>query len=183
LFAPLSPGIRQLAYTYELPSDAFPLTIPVERPTAVLELLLQEPTATITGAAMREMPPETKDGLTFRRLLAQDVPGSAVIRIDVPHLIGAERQRVYAGVAIVIVLAMAVALIVAARRAVPRFAFVAETRPASRAQTALEAITALDTEFEGLPAPDAAARADYVAQRTVLKAALAAALAVEREPR
>lgn len=182
LFAPLSPGIRQLAFTYELPSDAFPLSIPVERPTTVIEVLVQEPTATVQGAAMREVPPQTTEGRTFRRLLGQDVPGSAVLRIDVPHLIGGDRQRVYAAIAITMLVAMAVALVVAARRSAPQFAFVATPRDESRSQAALRAIAALDMEFERVPAPDAAVRAAYDARRTVLKLELAEALAAERGP-
>ncbi|HEY9228923.1 MAG TPA: hypothetical protein VIP11_19890, partial [Gemmatimonadaceae bacterium] len=53
LFAPLSPGIRQFAFTYELPAKAFPLTLPAEKPTGVFEILIEEPAAEIRAPALR----------------------------------------------------------------------------------------------------------------------------------
>jgi hypothetical protein len=181
MFAPLSPGIRQLAFTYELPADAFPLSIPAERTTGVLELLVQEPSAKIAGATLHEMAPVTADGRIFRRFLAQDVPANTVIAVDLPKIIGAEREKVYIGVAITVLLAMTVALVFAARRRRPRFAAAAASVPESRSQRLIRELAGLDAAFEqSAPSEGSPAHAEYVARRTTLKAELADALAADR---
>jgi hypothetical protein len=126
------------------------------------------------------MAPVSTDGRVFRRFLAQDLAASSVMRIDMPRIIGAERERVYFGVGIALLAAMAVSLVFAARRSAPRRAVVA-TRPVDAPSRALiRAIAALDAEFEGRPQADDAAREAYAKQRASLKSALAAALAAER---
>jgi hypothetical protein len=178
LFAPLSPGIRQLGYTYELPSDAFPLTLPIERPTGVFEILVQEPAARVSGIQIREMAPVSADGRVFRRFLAQDVPGDGVVSIDIPHLIGAEREKVYLGVGLTLLLAMVLTLAYAARRSMPRLAFAGrKVAPPSRAEALLHSIADLDANFERNASPTDAARAAYDAKRAKLKAELTQVLA------
>ena len=180
LYVPLSPGIRQLAFTYDLPASAFPLSIPVERPTGVFELLVQEPTARVTGAALREMAPVSTDGRVFRRFLAQDLSASSVLRLDMPRVIGAERERVYLGVGIALLAAMAVSLVFAARRSVPRRAVASAPAAESPSRALIRAIATLDAEFERNTQADDAARERYARERASLKTALAAALAAER---
>jgi hypothetical protein len=76
--------------------------------------------------------------------------------------------------------AMAVSLVFAARRSVPRRA-VATAQPVEAPSRALiRAIAALDVDFERASEPDAAARASYATKRALLKSELAAALAAER---
>jgi hypothetical protein len=182
LLVPISPGIRQVAFTYELPQSAFPLTVPLEQPTGVFELLVQEPTAHILGIPMRETAAQALEGRTFRRFLAQDLAASSVLRVDVPRMVGAEREKVYIGVATVILAAMAAALVLTARRSFSgmRRATVAPVRE-RKSETLLRSIAALDAEFER--GGDAAARAGYEDRRNALKAELAAALADERRRR
>jgi hypothetical protein len=180
LYVPLSPGLRQVAFTYDLPASSFPLSIPVEGPTGVFEILVQEPTARVSGPSLREMAPVSTEGRVFRRFLAQDLSASAVMRIDMPRVIGAERERVYLGVGIALVAAMAVSLMFAARRSVPR-RVVARAQPVELPSRALaRAIAALDAEFERDAPRDDAARDAYNAKRASLKSELAAALAAER---
>src|SRR4029079_7499853 len=144
---------------YELPASAFPLAIPVERPTGMFELLIQEPTARVDGPALREMAPVSTDGRVFRRFLAQDLSASAVMRIDMPRIIGAERERVYFGVGMALLAAMVVSLVFAARRSVPRRAVVASRPVEAPSRALVRAIAALDAEFEGRADVDDAARA------------------------
>lgn len=179
LYVPLSPGIRQVAFTYELPANAFPLSIPVERPTGVFELLIQEPTARVQGPSLREMAPVTTDGRVFRRFLAQDVSASAVMQIDMPRVVGAERERVYFGVGIALLAAMVVSLVFAARRPALRRAVVTAPKTELPSRALIRAIAALDADFERAT-PDDGARESYVAKRASLKSELAAALAAER---
>ncbi|HSQ33233.1 MAG TPA: hypothetical protein VLN49_25440 [Gemmatimonadaceae bacterium] len=180
LFAPLSPGIRQVAFTYDLPARAFPLNLPIEQPTGVLEVLVQEPQARVTGARLRELAPVSTEGRTFRRYLAQDVTANTVLNVDVPRVVTATRERVYGGVGIALSLTMVAALVLALRRARPKRVLV---RPLGerQSQTLARAIADLDAEFERAPG-DAGARASYDARRAELKAQLAAALAAERRP-
>jgi hypothetical protein len=181
VLVPISPGIRQVAFTYELPSSAFPWSVPIEKPTGVLEVLVQEPTARVEGIPFRETPPASVEGRTFRRFLAQDVNANHVVRIEVPRIVGAEREKVYIGVATVLIAAMAAALVLTARRAMTRTRVAAIVpRPERRSEALLRAIAALDEEFERAPANETA-RADYDARRAALKAELMEALAAERK--
>lgn len=180
LYAPVSPGIRQFAFTYELPAKAFPLAIPADVETGVLEILIEEPAADVRAPAVREVEPTSMEGRTFRRFLANEVPANAVVHVSVPRVATADRQRIYLVVALVLLAAMGVALVYAARR--PRGVRVAPVviPPAEpRSRELIRAIAELDDAFNGASTlPDA--RADYDARRASLKAELAEALAAER---
>jgi len=182
LFAPLSPGIRQFAFTYALPSSAFPLSIAIDRPVGVLEVLVQEPTARITGARMRESAPVSSDGRTFRRFVGQDLSAGTTLQLDLPRLIGAEREKAYFGVTGALLAGMLVALVVAGRRSRSRRRVAVPVRvpPEPRSRRLLRALAALDDEFEKLSSPDAATRAEYEAKRASLKTQFGEALADER---
>jgi hypothetical protein len=195
LYVPISPGIRQFAFMYDLPQSAFPLSVPFERASDVVEVLLEEPTAQARGVALREVPPVSMEGRTFRRFLGQNIAANAVLRVDVPRMIGPERQRAYFGVGAAVVAMMLVALLFAARRARPRWAVagVAAFRrsapsatpvvvPESPSQQLVRAIADLDAAFERVSPNDDAARAAYEAQRADLKRQLADALAADRQP-
>jgi hypothetical protein len=183
LFAPLSPGIRQFAFTYELPSNAFPLTLPIDRATGVLEVLVQDPSARVDGVKLRETAPVSADGRTFRRFLGQDLSAGTAIRIDIPHLIGAEREKVYFGVAAALLTAMVVALVVAARRSVFRRPLAAASLPVARelrSHAVMRELATLDEEFEKIATPDDETRAEYQAKRAALKSQFTEAIAEER---
>ncbi|HEX4684898.1 MAG TPA: hypothetical protein VH277_19420 [Gemmatimonadaceae bacterium] len=180
IFAPLSPGIRQVAFTYELPSNAFPLSVPLETPTGVLEVLVQEPGAHVQGSRLREVAPVDAEGRTFRRFLGSDLQAGAIVRVDVPRIIGREREKVYIGVAVALIAAMAAALMVAARRSFTRTAAPVRAVAESRSQTLVRSIATLDGDYERGAVKDEQAKADYEARRTELKAELTEALAVER---
>jgi hypothetical protein len=183
VLVPISPGIRQIAFTYELPQKAFPLTMPLERATGVFELLVQEPTAHVLGIPLRETDAQAVEGRTFRRFLGQDLAASAVVRVDMPRAIGAEREKVYLGVATAMLAAMAAALVLTARRSfggARRF----RTAPVveRKSQTLLRTIAELDAEFERSRS-DPSLRAAYEARRNTLKGELTTALAEERKRR
>lgn len=182
LLVPISPGLRQVAFTYELPAKAFPLSIPMETPTGVLEVLVQEPTARLSGIQMRETAAQALEGRTFRRFLAQDLAGSSVLRIEVPRVVGAEREKVYIGVATVVLAAMAAALVLTARRAFAGQRRVAAPVVETRSEVLLREIAALDAEFERDRSPESG-RAQYEARRNALKTELSAAIAAERKRR
>jgi hypothetical protein len=181
LFAPLSPGSRQLSYAYQVAKDALPLTYPLEQPTGVLEVLLEEPRAKVAGAGLAEVQPTTASGRAFRRYLAQNVSGQAAVQIDIPFAVEDARSRFFVAIAIVSGLAMLGAIFYASRR---RRAFVpavhARTTHAPATEELLQAIAQLDARFEQSDVTTADARAEYEAERGRLKSRLAGALAEER---
>ena len=180
LFAPISPGVRQLVLTYSLPLDAFPLVQPLERPVSVLEILLAEPRASVEGARLSEMAPATIQGQTFRRFLAQDVPASAVMRVTAPPPFENNRRimRLLAS-AIGFAMAAAFAIWIFVRYRRPQtFAPVA---PASKVGALVAELAAMDARFERQPA-DGDARAAYERERAQLKDGIARALAEEQRP-
>src|SRR6185436_8293694 len=91
--------------TYQLPEKVFPLSRPLERPVSVLEVLLEEPRATVEGARLGEVAAAAVGGRSFRRFLGQDVPGSAVMRLTAPPPI-ARNQNAMRVLAVVMALAM-----------------------------------------------------------------------------
>jgi hypothetical protein len=84
VYAPIAPGLKQLAYTYSLPASAFPLSLPIVRDTQILEVLIEEEKGKVTGAKLVEKDPVAVERRTFRRFLADDVPGNSVSVIDLP---------------------------------------------------------------------------------------------------
>jgi hypothetical protein len=180
LFAPVAPGLKQLSFRYELPPDAFPLTVPITEPVAVLEVVADDPGARVSGAGLREMPPVQSEGRTFKRFLAQDVPGNAVVRIALAPGGGTARGAtvallgaLFAGAAGG---ALALAITRSRRRPTP-----ARSTPHAESEVLVRAIAELDERFEGEAAPPEASRAAYEAERLVLKERLREALA--RSPR
>jgi hypothetical protein len=181
LFAPLAPGIRQLAFTYQLPPGAFPLVVPVERSTGLLEVLVQEPSARVTGAGLAEVAPVTTEGRTFRRFLAQDVAANAIARIEIPMVVGASRLKFYFAFAVAVLVAMSAALVIASQRRGPRRAASRADRGGPRHSSSILAdIAALDDAFERRTDSSDGDRAQYQSRRATLKGELAAVLAGER---
>ena len=187
VFAPLSPGVRQLSFAYVMPASAFPVSVPLERPTAVLEVLAEEPLVSVTGARLAEVDPVVVSGRNFRRLLAHEVAPNAVMRIDVPTSTTDIRNRFVVIVAATSGLAMLVALAFALRG---RHSRAATPLAPSAMQSAIPALSAsealvreialLDARFEQHSSPPADERSRYEAERAVLKARLVSALAAER---
>ena len=176
LAAAFGPGVKQLSFSYTLAPSAFPLHLTVERPTSVLEVLLEEPAAQVRASALRSTGDATTEGRTFKRFVAQGAPQGEVVRIDVPVTSAGTRIGVLIGLALVIALAMAGALARALSRRGRRAAATAVVAPAS-VESLVAAIAALDARHE---AGDASLRdAHYADERAALKARLTAALAAE----
>jgi hypothetical protein len=180
LYAPLSPGFRQVAFSYDLPTKSFPLSIPLERRTGLLEIMVEDARARVAAPRLREVAPVNADGRTFRRFLAQDLDASTVVRIDVPGAGALKPERVDLGVGAAIAAAMLVALLFATRRSfrVPRPAPVVAEAPSS---VLARRIAELDDSFEHGASRDDGARETYNARREELKRQLADALAGERQ--
>ena len=172
LIAPFSPGVKQLSFSYALGADAFPLELTLDRPNALLEVLVEEPGAQVRAPSLRSQGNASTQGRTFKRFLAQNAPQGEVIRIEVPSTAAAARSTVVVALAVGLVLAMVGALAVAYRRggSVRRIAPVRDA-----AESLVAAIAALDARHDAND--PSLSLADYEAQRAALKARLAAALA------
>ena len=177
LLAPFGPGVKQISYSYTLPATVFPLTLRLETGTIVLEVLVEEPGAQVTGADLRSMAAATTGGRTFKRFLTQDAPAGSLVRITVPFTTEATRTTVLvvlaSGIAVIMIAALARALYGGRRAAV-------RTRSAPvapRAESLLSEIAWLDARQERGDASLDAAR--YAANRAALKRQLVDALAAE----
>ncbi|HUQ46171.1 MAG TPA: hypothetical protein VM033_05945 [Gemmatimonadaceae bacterium] len=176
LAAAFGPGVKQLSYSYTLPPSAFPLQLTLERPTSVLEVLLEEPAAQVRASTLRSTGDATTQGRTFKRFVAQGAPRGEVVRIDVPVTSAGTRIGVLIALALVIALAMAVALWRALSRRGRRTAATVVAAPTS-VDSLVAAIAALDARHEAGDATLPGAR--YADERAALKAQLTAALAAE----
>ncbi len=190
LFAPVSPGVRQLAVGFSLPASAFPLSLPMTGGAGVLEVMLEDASATPSMPGLAQRQSVTTQGRTFKRYLAQDVPDGTVLRIEVGAAGGGSRTRLFAGIAFAMAILMAVALTIAIRRRAPRVAADPGRAPvapvlmnASRSESLLFQLAQLDAAYAREADPDAARAAQHDAERAALKARIAEALAEdERAP-
>jgi hypothetical protein len=185
LYAPLSPGFRQVAFSYDLPTKSFPLSIPLERPTGLLEIMVEDARARVVAPRLREVAPVNADGRTFRRFIAQDLDASTVVRIDVPGVGGPTPERINFGVGATVAAAMLVALLFAMRRSRRPFRLSAAAPAAAdvpRSSAVARQIAELDENFERFASPSDTERAVYQSRRAELKQQLADALADERLP-
>ena len=188
LFAPMSPGVRQLALAFGLPASAFPLTVPMTGGAGVLELLLEEASATPSLPGLAQQASVTSQGRTFKRYLAQNVPDGAVLRIDAGGA-GGSRSRLFSGIAFAMAILMAVALTIALRRrSRPAAAAAAAATPApvppvlinaSKSESLRFQLAQLDAAFARETTPSPARAAAHAAQRDALEARIRAALAEE----
>jgi hypothetical protein len=177
---PLAPGLKQIAFSYVLPGDAFPINVVSEGPTTVLEVLLEDPRGTATGSRIVGVEPALVEGRSFRRFLAQDVPSGGRVVVDVPPVQPAWMRWAVSIVLVAVGLAMIGALTWSWRRRQSRVVAppMRSARPAAVSADALaHEIAALDDAFDAQPSPSDAARAEHTRRRDELKSRLAAALA------
>jgi hypothetical protein len=174
VFAPISPGVRQLVLTYLLPVDAFPVAYPLQRPTAVLEVLVEESRATVEGARLGEVRAAAIEGRTFRRFLARDVPANAVVRLDAPTPSGGSQpaMRVLA-VVIALIMIGAIGFWYMRRRGA------AVVSRAAVSDALIAELAALDARFERSGDASTESRAVYERDRSDLRARIERALAEE----
>jgi hypothetical protein len=182
--APFAPGVKQLSFAYRLPGAAFPLSIPVEGETDVLEVLVEDPTGAVQGAGLTEVEPVTVEGRTFKRFLAQNAPASGVVRVAVATSPARSRTNLYvAVVAIAFGAAMLVALAASFKRrnrpTIAARAADATPSPDGPADGLARAIADLDAALARDELADDE-RAQQLTRRAELKRRLAAALAAER---
>ncbi|HEX2723934.1 MAG TPA: hypothetical protein VHM24_13545 [Gemmatimonadaceae bacterium] len=84
VYAPIAPGLKQLAFSYSVPATAFPLSVPITGDTQILEVLIEDEKGVVSGAKLAEKAPVAVERRSFRRFLADDVPANSVSVIDLP---------------------------------------------------------------------------------------------------
>lgn len=182
VYASLSPGIRQVAFSYSVPAADFPLAVPVADSVGVFEVLLEDPGSSASGGGLAEQEAVSLEGRSFRRFLAQDVPPSATVTIDVGEPTAPQRNRFVIVPVVVAAAVMAVALALALTRRRRSHGATAPARPVERPDDAAQLahdIADLDEAFARIAAPTDAERESYQHRRAVLKSRLSAALAKE----
>lgn len=175
---PFAPGLKRLSFSYSMDADAFPLKVPVQFATGVLEVLAEDPQASVSAPMLVETAPASLDGRNFRRFLGNDVPASGVLEMDLPGSGQAQKTRIVISLVVAIALAMLVSLARAfGRRSTPRTPGLASAAAADReAERLARQIADLDAKFERARDPDDASRATYDALRLRLKSDLTTAL-------
>ena len=182
VFAPIAPGVKQVAFSYKLPESSFPLRVRTVRPVVVFEVLVEEPQSTVRGQGFTAVDPVTLEGRNFRRFLAQDLKADADLVVEVPAGGASGRNLYIAGLLVAVGFLMMLALTRSMQRAAAKRGVVAPSlRPAEPtvplADRLAQEIAALDAIYARQESPSDAVTAAYEARRAELKAALAQALA------
>ena len=180
-YAPVAPGLKRIAFTYALSPAAFPARFPIDHPTDVFEILVEDRNAIVAGAGLEETAPSNIEGRVFRRFQAQTLGPPTVVTVSVPRAPAAPRGTNVALVGAVGVIAVG-ALVFALRRSRRRVTAVpAPVLPATESEidALARAIASLDATFERTVAPSDAERAAYERERDRLKRQLADRLAAQ----
>lgn len=124
--APIPPGATRVAIEYDLARGAGRLSVPPNRGSDLVEILVEDSAGVASGPGLREEAPAAASGRLFRRFLANNAPDTARFAILLPApraASGADPVLVVVGVVGVV---LAGVLFISIRRADER------TRSASR---------------------------------------------------
>lgn len=175
LFAPFSPGVKQLSFTYALPKDAFPLEVRLPGPADVVEVLVEEPGATVSGDGVADQGPVQVQGRTFHRFFAQNL-NDAMLRVAIPVSdTGSWPRAMTIPIGVVSAAMLASLAWFASRKRRPA---AIPVRSGERERLA-RAIAELDEAMETRERPTDEERVAYTEQRAALAAQLATTLARE----
>lgn len=182
VFAPIAPGVKQVAFSYKLPTSSFPLRVRAEAGAVVFEVLLEEAQGTVKGPGFTSVDAVALEGRNFRRFLSQDVKPDAEAVIDLPSSGTPGRNLYIAGLLVAVGFLMMLALTRSMQRAASKRGTVVPTLRPQEPDLPLgdrlaQEIAALDAVYARQESPSAAVTAAYDARRAELKAALAKALA------
>ena len=182
VYAPIAPGIKQVAFSYKVPTSSFPLSMRAEGGAVVFEVLLEEQQGFVTGKGFANVDPVTLEGRNFRRFLSQDVQSNAELIIELPSSGAPARNLYIAGLLLAIGMLMMVVLMRSMqRRAANRVAVEPTMRPresdAPMHERLAQEIAALDETYARIAEPSDTVKKAYETRRSELKSALGAALA------
>lgn len=175
LAAPLAPGEKQLSLQYHLPAGETDVELPFGAEPGTVNVLVEEPGATVRGAGLALADTQVIGGRAFQRWTGR-VPARAVIDVRLP---GPPRAPV--SVLGVLVAVLVSGLAVAAWKAASR-----RTAPAAATTTPaplVDRIAALDARYLGREGEvESGEWAAYRDERARLKGELEALLGVSRPP-
>lgn len=182
VFAPIAPGVKQIAFSYKLPGSSFPLRVRSETPVVVFEVLVEEAQGDVKGQGFAAVDPVTLERRNFRRFLAQDVKADADLVVEVPAGATSGRNMYIAGLLVAVGFLMMLALTRSMQRAAAKRGRVEPTLRPQEPDVPLsdrlaQEIAALDAVYARQESPSATVTAAYDARRAELKAALTQALA------
>src|SRR5438445_422072 len=82
VFGPIPPGdAKQLSYAYVIPGGAARVAVPIDQPTAEVDLLVEDTVATVTAARLDTLGVQEIERRRFARYRARAVPAGAVVTI------------------------------------------------------------------------------------------------------
>jgi hypothetical protein len=176
VFAPISPGDKQIVVGYTIPANLKTVGYSIDQPAGTLDLLLEESGGSVSGG-LAAADSQTIEGRTFHRWTGSPAPGS-VITVNFPG-IGSTRWLLPALVGMVaLAFGVAAALLIRQRSPVRAPAAAGPGIVAGDSSSLLDRIAGLDAQFLGrehdVPADE---WADYQRERASLKAELARSLA------
>jgi hypothetical protein len=149
VFAPLSPGDKQLVFEYALPGDRTRVELPIADGVRSLNLLVEDPALEFDGLALEGGTTDTVQGKPYRRFSGEAAAGSVLtLRWRDPRE-GSRRllAALVGGVALVVA-GMTVWVLRGRRPREPR-PVVAAAPPAESPATMLDRIAALDARYAG----------------------------------
>ena len=114
--APIAPGSKRVAYSYSLPAATSPVPVSRADSSSLLEVLVEDSAASVTGGGVHEDVPTTISGRTFRRFANLSRGSAADLAIRTPSGLGPRPVGFAAAVAIAVGVVLAGALVVALRR-------------------------------------------------------------------
>ena len=171
--APFPPGVKQVVAIYVVPSGTLELRVPIDQPTAQLEVLVEDSLSNATGAALSSGNPLQFENRTFRHFAS-----TRAVRGETADItFGGPKRRNLTWLAVVLsALLLAGGAFVAARRRGP---VAAPPAPAPQGPDALvRQIVALDERYAGREHETPPAEwAGYQSRRAALKAQVAERLA------
>ncbi len=175
--APFPPGGKQVVLTYVVPASERRLAVPIDQPAARLEMLIEDSSATASGAGLVPADPVQLEGRTFRRFTAAHVAAGQVADLG----FGSRGRTNLTWLAVVLSAALLAAGGWAATRrrpgAAPPGGGAAPAEPEG-GDALLRQIVALDERYASRRAEVAPAEwAEYQNKRAALKARLAERLA------
>jgi len=176
--APFPPGVKQVVGIYVVPQGMRTLRVPIDQPTAQLEVLVEDSLANASGAALAAANPLRLEGRTFRHFSSTRVVRGEMAEITF-GVAGGGRNLAWMAIALSALLLASGGYLAARRRGGAVRAPGAAAPPAQADQDAVvRQIVALDEKYATRQAetpPDEWSA--YQAKRASLKARLAGRLA------
>jgi len=117
VFGPIPPGeAKQLSYGYVLPATTPQLAVPIDQPTAELDLLVEDTTAIVTALQLDTLGVQEIETRRFARYRTRALPAGAAVTIVFAASRGFQAASLVPFVVIVAAAALAAGFVVALRK-------------------------------------------------------------------